>query len=282
MSLLYKLRGKGLGRLPGAQWLYRYLNTIKKKDLIVPVLDFAMATSTSDIGDLTPSLRHRGVYDPVMTSTVLGLVEEDMYCVDIGANIGYFTLLLSKLVGEEGYVRAYEPETKNYDLLLKNLALNKVSNVTPIQEGVYSRASSKLLYVSKGYYGSHSLRRGTNKEPLGLDIELVELDSLDSQMGNQKVDFVKVDVQGAEMEVLQGMSNVIDKNPYIIMIWEYLPLGLKRFDCEPIDFLRKLKEYGFSFWDLDEKKKSRIPIDTEELVKKYSKRTKSTNILVGR
>jgi len=276
----YKLRGKGLGRIPGVQQLYRLCLPKEEKLEVIKVLDFEMLVDLRDIGDLTSSLVTRGTYDSLMTDVLRYHVREKTCCIDIGANIGYFTLILSKKVKNTGVVLAYEPERRNYNLLTRNLELNQVTNVFPTLGALAAQKDLKTLYTSKSYFGSHSLREGVSKGKK--NVELVNVDTLDNQVGSKKIDFVKVDVQGAEYEVLQGMQVTIKNNPDIVMVWEYLPEGLRRFNCTPFTFLGALQNGGFKFWDIDEKLNRVVGIDIPTLIIKYNKKGSYTNLLVRR
>jgi len=276
----YKLRGRGLGRIPGVQQLYKLCLPKEEKLEKIKLLDFEMLVDLRDIGDLTSSLVTRGTYDSLMTDVIKHHVREGTRCVDIGANIGYFTLILSKKVKETGVILAYEPEKRNYNLLTRNLELNQVTNVFPTLGAVGAKPEHRILHTSKSYFGSHSLREGVSKGKK--DVELVKVDTLDNQVGTKVIDFIKVDVQGAEYEVLQGMQAILKINPNITMVWEYLPDGLKRFDCTPFTFLGALQNGGFKFWDIDEKLNRVVGVDIPTLISKYNKKGSYTNLLVRR
>lgn len=266
-----RLRGKGLGRLPGAQLVYKLLLPRRATLRKVKVLNFEMWIDLKDIGDLTPALLARGVYSPTMTQVVKDIIKPRMTCIDVGANIGYFTILMSKLAGT---VYAYEPELTNYNLLMKNLALNEVANVYPTFGAISNEWGVGTLKVSSKFYGNHCLSKST----LG---QSTDLDTLDATFSSKKVDFVKVAVQGAEMQVLEGMNETLKYNPNIVMAWLYLPGGLRRFDCEPVKFLKKFEERGLSLWDMDEKRKQVIPMNVTQILAKY-RDTQATHILVRR
>lgn len=159
---------------------------------------------------VTPGLRS-GAYEPHLTAVFERHCRPGMTVVDVGANLGYFTLLSSKLVGAAGQVIALEPNSENCRLLLSSLRLNAVSNV-------------QLLPVAAdqepgwAYYATH----------VGSNGGLVDGDDLLSRFGsvvptfrlddvvNRKVDFLKMDVEGAEGRVVHGATRIIEKDRPIV------------------------------------------------------------------
>ena len=269
MEIVHRLRGKGLGKIPGAKRIYKLLlpkeSTLKK----VKVLDFEMWIDLKDLGDLTPALVTKGTYKPQETRIIQDMIQPGMVCLDVGANIGYFATLMARL---GALVRAYEPEPDNFHILLKNIELNEVQgNVIPYFGAVSNHSGEGNLSINKDYFGTHHLSNSGLK---------VLVTTLDNSLVMKKADFVKVDVQGAEVQVLEGMEEIIEKNKDIQMIWAFVPKCLKAFNVEPLDFLLKLEEHGFKLWDIDEKRKETTPVYAAQIARKYTKG--GTNILVRR
>jgi FkbM family methyltransferase len=159
---------------------------------------------------VTPGLRS-GTYEPHLTAVFERYCRPGMTVVDVGANLGYFSLLASKLVGPAGRVVALEPNSENCRLLLSSLRLNGTSNVD-------------LLPVAAdeapgwAYYATH----------VGSNGGLVDDDNLLSRFGtvvptfrlddlvDRKVDFLKMDVEGAEGRVVHGATRIIEKDRPIV------------------------------------------------------------------
>jgi len=136
---------------------------------------------------------------------------------DIGANFGEFSLFLSKATAPNGQVVAFDPIQQNCADIADNLALNNLHNVKIIQKGVGSHKESKVLKVDPDATQRASFNEEIKKSTQGkshvLEITF-EIDSLDSIIADQKLpepDFVKIDVEGFELEVLQGMTNTIQR-----------------------------------------------------------------------
>ena len=96
-------------------------------------------------------------YERATTDLLKDLLHPGMIFVDVGANIGYFSLLAANLVGTEGTVYAFEPEPGNHELLRKNIELNSYSNIVMIQKAVSNKSGSAPLFLSALDSGSHSL-----------------------------------------------------------------------------------------------------------------------------
>ena len=89
-----------------------------------------------------------GVNEKYETELFKKMVQDGMVVVDIGANIGYYTLIAAKLVGNKGIVYAFEPEPSNYELLCQNIAINGYTNVVPIEKAVSKTSGKTKLYVN--------------------------------------------------------------------------------------------------------------------------------------
>lgn len=211
-------------------------------------------------GDICPPLKSEGVYHPCMTKVVKDIVSEGTTCVDVGAHIGYFTLIMARLVGDSGRVIAFEPETNNFQLLIKNIEINGYNNITPVNKAVSNINGRAVLHVDGLGMGSHSLAVKHPNRPQNQVLE-VEVQTLDSFFaGSDVINFVKIDVEGAEMTVLQGMEGIIERNNDLMIITEFLPHGLLAFGTQPRDFLKAVEGYGFSIYDIGEGGRAGCPV----------------------
>jgi FkbM family methyltransferase len=155
-----------------------------------------------------------GTWEPEVAQVIQREVRPSQLVLDIGANIGYFTLLLAKQVGPEGKVIAFEPFPKIFEVLKENVALNGYQNVVLESKAVADRTGPVSL-SQKG------------KEPLstvesivsgpGITVQAVALDDyFDGR--RDRIDFIKVDVEGAESLVLEGMHNVLSRDRPILLV----------------------------------------------------------------
>lgn len=137
--------GKGLEKIPLIARTYHFL--LRKLSPVI-YLDWGVRMKVTN-GSIAHDLLVKGVYEPKTTSLFKKVIREGDIVVDVGAHIGYYTLLASRLVGDTGKVYAFEPEPRNYDLLLKNLELNNVKNVVAIKKAVSNKKGTLKFYLSK-------------------------------------------------------------------------------------------------------------------------------------
>lgn len=133
--------------------------------------------------------------------------------VDCGACVGLFAVKAAKLAGDRGRVVAIEPHPHSFSLMLENVNLNNLGTVIAVRRGVYSRRESLKLHLSSDWPGSHSLyindgdSYGT-KSDLSITVEVDALDTILQELSITSVDFIKMDIEGAEIEAMKGMDEV--------------------------------------------------------------------------
>lgn len=173
-----------------------------------------------------------GEYEPETTKLIEKEVKEGDVCIDIGASIGYFTLLFAKKVGMNGKVYAFEPTKNQFRYLKENIKANNY-NIQVIAEnmGAWSSETEIKLKVNAGNEQICSV--------MPLDLILPT-----------KVDFIKLDVDGAEPEVLKGLEQTIKNNPQLKMVIEYYPAYIEKMGLNPQDVLDFLDKY-FTYTKID-------------------------------
>jgi len=243
---------------------------------LIQVQEHKMYVNLADMGSVTQSLLKSGVYDSMMTKTIKNTVKPGMVAVDIGAHIGYFTLIMAKYVGKSGSVYAFEPASNNFALLQRNILENNYQNIKPFQLAVSDKVGERTLFVSANSHGSNSFvpNHVINASPI--KVKVINLNSFFKGYKG-RLDFIKIDVEGAELAVLKGMSGIIKKNPNLIIICEFAQHTLRSFGSKPVDLLRNLVSYGFKIRILNEETQSvEKAADIPALLRKY---TAATNIL---
>jgi FkbM family methyltransferase len=150
--------------------------------------------------------------------------------VDIGAHMGRYTIISSKRVGANGKVVAIEAHPSNFEMLNSNIKLNQLTNVTPLNYAVYSKETKIKLYLpdeESGYTMHHSIMSNyvftKYKDKTGdkfVEVSTNTLDYLLQLKGITDVNWIKIDVEGAEFEVLKGATNVLSKSKDISLLIE--------------------------------------------------------------
>lgn len=221
---------------------------------------------------LSRSLLFRGKWEPYETSLVEKLVSPGDTVADIGANIGYYSLILASKVKE---VHSFEPDPANFSYLRFNIQQNRVGNVILVNKAVSDQSRCAMLYLSEDNYGDHNLwAKGDRK---AVEVETTSLDDY-FQIMPKRLDFAKMDIQGGEWNAFKGMKQIVEQSRSLKVITEFWPEGLKGMGSSPIALLKLLADYGFDLFRLDEEKKrlNRLP---ESGFEDLAQMKSSTNLL---
>lgn len=183
-------------------------------------------------------------YEPLATEFFTSFLKPGMVVLDIGANIGYFSLLFSKLIGQSGKLLAFEPDPKNYQLLKKNIEINGYAERVMLYEcALYKEKSELCLYLCDTNCGDHRIY-DSGKKSKHITVKAETLDGIMSEH-DCRIDCMKMDVQGSEFFVLQGMQKQLQLNPDLIIFTEYWPRGLHLSGVKCKSFFEFLEEKGF-------------------------------------
>ncbi len=143
--------------------------------------------------------------------------------LDIGANIGFYTQMLSKLVGRKGKVYAFEPDLLNFKRLQENCG--RLPNVELNNKAVSDSTGKIKFYKSALLNVDHRTYPGDFYESIE-EIDCICLDSFLPE--NPKIDFIKIDIQGYETAAFRGMRNILKQNPQVKILSEFWPHGLQQ------------------------------------------------------
>lgn len=190
-------------------------------------------------------LRNGAPFEPEVTAALKRLIEPGMTVLDIGANVGYFSACMSRLVGPTGVVHAFEPEPRNFELLQKNLAANKLGNVTCHPIALGDKAGTAHLHLSEFSAGMHRLY---DSFCCGDDLVEVPVRRLESLFRPGEVSVIKIDVEGFEPFVLEGAATLIQHGDLTI-ISEYCPPAMLEAGASPVKYVEQLREWGFGLYD---------------------------------
>ena len=209
---------------------------------------------------------------------VIPHLKTGMNVLDIGANIGLYSLIADKIVGTTGQVWAFEPSAETYGRLLANLTLNGASSVKTARVALSNIPDATLRLKRDPGYGDGERYLSTRKEERLRapgdsndrgDDEIVTVTTLDHYMAGigggiaPRVDFLKMDVEGAELNVLLGAQRILAENPGIILFFECTWQGCELSGHKVEDVLKYLRSLGFKLytwnslkreWDEDEER----------------------------
>jgi FkbM family methyltransferase len=183
------------------------------------------------------------------TRLLANISQPGMFVVDVGANIGLYSLLFARWTGPRGHVWAFEPDPDNFAALQSNLRANRCVNVSAVHSAVGAASGEGQLYLSDAHKGDHRVYQSDNGRAK-IPVQMVALD--DFFPPDQRLDLVKMDIQGAEGMALAGMKRVIKSNPDLVIVLEFWPSGLRQAGSSPEGILEGLQEQGFTLEQIDE------------------------------
>ena len=183
-----------------------------------------------DQGDrhVSRRIRAEGIWEPYETALLLASLQPGDVFVDVGANIGYYPVIAAHVVGDEGAIFAFEPNAANFKLLRENLQLNHCEHiVAAFEAGLAETDGAGQLYLSDDNAGDHQIfSAGSRRRSQSIQL-LNGTECLRPRL--QRLDLLKVDVQGAEFAVMNGLLPLLLKlpsKPRIII--ELTPLSLRQ------------------------------------------------------
>lgn len=213
--------------------------------------------SSNDMS-LMPELVSQGFIEPGLTNFLLENVKDHTIFVDIGANIGYYTILIASRI-KNGKVYAIEANPSTYNLLKDNLNINYINNkVVAINNAIYSRNEIIEFYVTSRFSGNASVKKHNDNyydlfdvdgEVQTIQIEAMKLDDL---INEEVIDFVKIDIEGGEYQAFLGMEKLIKDGNIKNIIFELNQLRLSEEFLEFKEFLKGYEKSGFTFSVLDQ------------------------------
>ena len=255
--------GTKLGKIPGSKKVYNLLlQRAWSANHIMEIQGSKMLVNPDELPErFSKTFRpfvFLGGWEEVTTNLFKDSVKEGDTVVDLGANMGYFTLLASGLVGKAGRVYAFEPEPVNYRQLLKNIELNGYENVVPLQKAVSNVNGKVKLFVHATDSGRHVIEPCNNDsaQEESIEIESVTLDEFFRDKPLPTV--IKMDIEGAELLALFGMEKMIKSSENLKIFTEFYPSLIERAGYSTEEFARKLfAEWQFSVMVIDDYSKSK-------------------------
>jgi len=208
-------------------------------------------------------------YEPYTHYLFENAINPGCTVLDLGAHHGYFSLLAARCVGKEGKVYAFEPAPENFQILKKNIELNKFTNVFPINKAVNDSANPMSFFLCKPNDVSGSLFPTLRPNEFSVPVESVAIDDF---LEGERVDVVKMDIEGSEPSALKGMKRTLSQNKNIVLIVEINPRCLRSAGVEPVDFLAQLADAGFECQLIDEDQRRLYPTNADLILEEESRR----------
>ncbi len=229
-----------------------------------------MYVDTRDLS-LTPHLLMDGHWEPWITKLFLTLVKPGMKVVEIGSNMGYYSLLAASRIGKNGFVHCFEANPHLCQLLQKNININGyTSRVQCINKAVTNNQDKIKFRIDKNYLGGSYICFSKLQERQDEFVEIIDIEStfLDKELGKDyNIDLLKIDAEGAEPLIIQGAESVLEKNKDLKIIMEFNIdyFTAKYGDRDPEEHLKILRNLGFKINLIDENSHYH-PVSNSEII----------------
>lgn len=187
-----------------------------------------------------------GKYEQDTTAVFKNLIKPGMNVIDIGAHVGYYTVLFSKLVGKTGRVFAFEADEDNFRLLEKNTG--RFRNVVLVNKAVSGQTGEISFYKIKSSTGCHSVIAKENAEKI--TVPAIAIDDYLKQNNVGKIDAIKIDIEGGEPFAFLGMRELFSQAKNLSIVTEFSPQALISAQVDPLEFLRRIQNYGFEIFQI--------------------------------
>jgi FkbM family methyltransferase len=202
------------------------------------------------------------VWEPYETELLLSRLGSGQTFVDVGANIGYYSVIADQVVGTAGSIYAFEPEQKNFELLARNMNNCTCRDVHLHQAGLSDVTGVNQLYLSPDNWGDHRISPGEGREK-----QSVAMLCGDDLLAGRRIDFLKIDTQGAEYQVVKGLKHSILKNSgWLTVIVEFWPWGLAASGSSAEALVELIQSFGMPLYIVDHQAHRLIPAAPEDLL----------------
>jgi len=180
-------------------------------------------------------LSYYGIYEPKETKLIKNIVKPTFTVIDIGAHIGYYTLIMAR---KAKIVYAFEPNPYNFELLKRNIEINRLTNVRLYNKAVGNLNGKANLFISNLNSGMSRVYNSIYCEKEPLEIDMIRLDDI-----IDKVDFIKMDIEGSELGALNGMKKILENG--VILLMEFHPPSIREYGADPAEIYNLLTNLGY-------------------------------------
>jgi len=210
-----------------------------------------------DPGDTLEFARLKDRYEAGTTAAFDRLVRPGDTVIDIGANLGYYTLLTASIVGDAGRVFAFEPDPAFFTLLKRTVERNRWPGVAAFPYALTDRPQENAMFIAPGILpapGHEAAYADMHHAESIVQVRATTLDAWWEEAGRVPVHVLKMDIEGAEFRALRGMANFLNGNPTIVLLSELNPRFMTLGGDDPAEYLRALRTLGFTLYEIDDER----------------------------
>jgi FkbM family methyltransferase len=195
-----------------------------------------------------------GSFEPNEFAYLERTLARDSVFIDIGANEGFYSVFAARRIGPGGLVVAVEPSPREHARLQGNVALNRLKNVRLVKRALGARRGRALLHIADPEHNGQNTLGGFGHAGVEavdhLEVEVVDLDGLVDELGLARVDVIKIDVEGAELEVLKGALKTLQRHKPVVLL-ELFDAALRKQGASADAVVSLLQAQGYSLQKLD-------------------------------
>jgi FkbM family methyltransferase len=203
---------------------------------------------------LARQIRCEDAFEPAVRREIERIASRRVNVVDIGANIGYYTIVASRLIGPDKSIYSFEPQGRVVAKLRRNIELSGLHNVTVFPFALSDTAGSVPFHVPVEGGESHgSMRANGRFEVMQIvDVETQRLDDVLSKLGSPEIGLVKMDAEGAELPILRGAAGLLSAPNRPVLIFEACEENCQPFGYSVFDLLQYVQSFGYRLRQLDQ------------------------------
>lgn len=266
----YSLVEAPKGHAPSLLWAKQHLQNVETNrarfvsaDIGSTRVEFAIHSGTDQF--ISGDIARDGVWEPFESKVFCCLCKPADTVLDLGANIGWYSVLAVGIVGSAGRVLAFEPDEGNARLLEMNTAVSDPHSIIQIYRSAVGESEAEaLFYKSETNLGDHRLfSDGSSRETYPVNV--TTLDSFFSGENLGLPDIVKSDTQGSEAKIFKGAQELFSKGWRPVMILEFWPFGLNKSGDDPLIFWQEIVRLGYKTFEVSEGNPQLVPVCLDRL-----------------
>jgi FkbM family methyltransferase len=229
-------------------WLLKNHKLKQIKCICKPIIgNFNINVETKNFIDA--SIYYTGDYEPYLKKHFKNLIKKGDFILDIGANIGFHTLYFAELTGVNGKVFSFEPIPINFDALQRNIELNQFPQIKPVNKALGNINTQMNVHINQDAQNPGAFNLFENGEKNTI-IACIKGDDYLAENKISKINFIKVDVEGFELEVFKGLTKTI-QNSKPIIIFEYDKNYQAKLNENPKAIIQFLANFSYQFFSID-------------------------------
>lgn len=254
LHLLDRIR-RFLRELHPRAMTWRYFKTLYPKRPILARLPNRLRLRVHPYDVIGKTIFVNGVFEKAETLFVTSFLRQGMVFFDIGANLGYYTLLGAECVGSTGRVHSFEPSARMFSELQFNVSLNRLSENCTLNQVAVSEKEGIAQFpqhkLGKEIYGSLAFQKYFQSTIIGYhEVKTIALDNYLAKHVIPAVDLIKIDIEGAELLALRGARRLLSRDNAPAIVLEIADILTQSFGYKGVEICKFLSAYGYEMFEL--------------------------------